>query len=382
MAVVRTEPAIPVFQPYLGPEVYEAAKRALDGGWIAIGQLTYSFEEELSDYLDLTASGRSLLTLSSGTAALHSACVLAGLGSGDEVICPSFTFAACHQAITATGAELAFCDVEDESFGVDPESVRALIGERTKAIMAVHYAGIPCRIDAIHELAREHGLRVVEDAAHAFGSRSRGRLIGTFGDLVCFSFGPVKIITSLEGGALVLPSSDDAQHVREIRLLGIDTDRALRTNTRMWDYDVVRQGWRYHLGSMQASIGLAQLALIEAFIENRRSYCRWYSERFADIPEVTIPATDFSDLAMFIYFIRLPDAETREELVAHMAARGIHTGIHFQAAHEYSLYRSSRRADLTTTELLASQQLTLPLHSYMDEETLERVADSVTSFFA
>ena len=152
--------------------------------------------------------------------------------------------------------------------------------------MAVHYAGIPCRIDEIHELAREHGLRVIEDAAHAFGSRSHGRLIGTFGDLVCFSFGPVKIITSLEGGASSHRDPDDVQRVRELRLLGVDTDRALRTNNRMWDYDVVRQGWRYHMGSMQASVGLAQLALIETFIENRRRYCRCYNERFADFPEV------------------------------------------------------------------------------------------------
>jgi dTDP-4-amino-4,6-dideoxygalactose transaminase len=199
---------------------------------------------------------------------------------------------------------------------------------------------------------------------------------------VCFSFGPVKIITSLEGGALVTPESEDVQQVRELRLLGIDTDRALRSNTRMWDYDVTRQGWRYHMGSMQASIGLAQLALIETFIENRQAYCRWYNERFANVPEVVTPATDFSDLGMYTYFIRVPDGDTREALVAHMAARGIHTGIHFQAAHEYSFYRDSRRGDLSVTERLADQQLTLPLHSHMDEETLERVAESIESFFA
>nr|MBA3400898.1 DegT/DnrJ/EryC1/StrS family aminotransferase [Actinomycetota bacterium] len=246
---------------------------------------------------------------------------------------------------------------------------------------AVHYAGIPCRIDEIHELAREHGLRVIEDAAHAFGSRSRDRLLGTFGDLVCFSFGPVKIITSLEGGAIVTPNADDVQRIRELRLLGVDTDRALRTNTRMWDYDVASQGWRYHMGSMQASIGLAQLALVDTFIENRQSYCRLYSERFADIPEIVTPATDFSDLALFIYFIRVPDPETRSELVAHMAARGIHTGVHFQGAHEFSFYRDRPRGDLAVTELVAGQQVTLPLHSFMSEETLERVVDSVVSFF-
>src|SRR5262245_16118692 len=170
MATATSAREIPVFQPYLGPEVYDAAKRSLDGGWIAIGRLTYQFEEELSLYLKLASSNRHLLTLSSGTAALHAACQLVGLGPGDEVICPSFTYVACHQAISATGADVVFCDIEDDSFGADPHSVRSLISERTKAIMAVHYAGIPCRIDEIHDIAREFGLRVIEDAAHAFGS--------------------------------------------------------------------------------------------------------------------------------------------------------------------------------------------------------------------
>ena len=381
-ATVTTKPDIPVFQPYLGPEVYDAARRALDGGWIAIGRLTYQFEEELAKYLGLEESGRHLLSVSSGTAALHSACELAGLGPGDEVICPSFTYVACHQAITATGADVVFCDIDEDTLAVDPDSVRSLVGDRTKAIMAVHYAGIPCRIDEIHAIARDHGLRVIEDAAHAFGSRSNGRPIGTFGDLVCFSFGPVKIITSLEGGALVTSDPDDMQRLRELRLLGVDTDRALRSNTRMWDYDVVRQGFRYHMGSMQASIGLAQLELAETFIENRRAYCRYYSERFAEVAEITTPATDFSDLAMFIYFVRVPDSDTRSRLVAHLAERGIHTGIHFQGAHDFSFYRDRARGDLSVTERAVEQQLTLPLHSFMEEETLDRVVDSVVSFFS
>jgi dTDP-4-amino-4,6-dideoxygalactose transaminase len=381
MAAVTTKPDIPVFQPYLGPEVYAAAQRALDGGWLAIGRLTYQFEDELSEYLRLADHDRHLLALSSGTAALHSACQLAGAGPGDEIICPSYTYVACHQAITATGADVVFCDIEDETFGVDAESVRSLVSERTKAIMAVHYAGIPCRVDAIHALAQEHGLRVIEDAAHAFGSRADGRAIGTFGDLVCFSFGPVKIITSLEGGALVTPHEEDVQKIKELRLLGVDIDRALRTNNRMWDYDVKRQGWRYHMSSMQASVGLSQLALIETFIANRQAYCRFYNERFADIPEVVTPDTDFDDLAMFIYFIRVPDGDTRAALVAHMTERGIHTGVHFQGAHEFSYYADTRRSDLSVTERIASQQLTLPLHSFMEEETLERVVDSVATFF-
>ena len=373
------EPRIPVFQPYLGPDVRDAITRALDSGWISIGSLTYQLEEELARHLEL--EDRHVLSLSSGTAALHTAGILAGLGPGDEVICPSFTYVACHQAISATGADVVFSDVEEVTLGLDPSQAAGLVSERTKAIMPVHYAGIPCRIDEVYELATEHGLRVIEDAAHAFGSRHRERPIGSFGDLVCFSFGPVKVLSTLEGGAIVTPSRDDAQHVRELRILGVDTDRALRRDDRMWDYDVARQGYKYHLGSIPAAIGLANLALLETFITNRRRYCRLYSERLADIPEVTTPATDFAEVAPFIYFIRLPDAATRAGLVTHLEARGIATGVHFQGAHEFSLYRSCRSGDLSTTELLSAQQLTLPLHSFMDDGTRERVIEGVRSFF-
>ena len=377
--MITTE--LPVFQPYLGHEVRRAVTDALDAGWISIGKLTYQFEDELSRYLGLEQEGRHLLAVSSGTAALHAACVLAGAGPGDEIICPSFTYVACHQAITATGAAVVFCDIDDD-LGIDPGAAASLIGPRTKAIMAVHYAGIPCRIEEIRRLGRKHGIRVIEDAAHAFGTRHDGKAIGATGDLVCFSFGPVKVITALEGGALVTPNADEVQAIRELRLLGVDTDRALRTNNRMWDYDVTRQGWRYHLGSVPSSIGLAQLALADTFIENRRRYCREFTARFAGIEGVRVPNTDFDEVASFIYFIRLNDAETRSALVEHLQQRGIATGIHFQGAHWFSYYQHARRGDLTMTERAASQQLTLPLYSFMDEKTIDRIADGVTSFFA
>jgi dTDP-4-amino-4,6-dideoxygalactose transaminase len=375
-----TTPELPVFQPYLGPEVRQAVSDALDAGWISIGKITYRFEDELSRYLGLEEEGRHLLAMSSGTAALHSACILAGAGPGDEIICPSFTYAACHQAITATGAAVVFCDIDDD-LGIDPLSAEALIGPRTKAIMAVHYAGLPCRIGEIRQLGRTHGIRVIEDAAHAFGSRYEGKAIGATGDLVCFSFGPVKVITALEGGALVTPDADEVQVARELRLLGVDTDRALRTNNRMWDYDVTRQGWRYHLGSIPSAIGLAQLSLADTFIENRRRYCRELTARLAGIEGIRVPNTDFDEVASFIYFIRVADAHTRSALVEHLQQRGIATGVHFQGAHLFSYYQDARRGDLAVTERAAGEQLTLPLYSFMDEETIDRIAEGVTSFF-
>jgi dTDP-4-amino-4,6-dideoxygalactose transaminase len=296
-------------------------------------------------------------------------------------VCPSFTYVAGHQAVSMTGADVVFCDIEERTLAVDPESIRSVLGERTKAILVVHFAGIAADLDPILELAREHGLRLVEDAAEAFGTRYKGRLIGSFGDLAALSFDPVKVVTALDAGAVVTPHEEDVATLQQLRLLGVNRDTADRVrNRRMWEYDVVRQGFRYHLGAIPASIGLAQLRLVDTFIENRRRYCRRYSEAFADLPDVETPPTDFEDVSSFIYFVRVP-AEARADLMAHLSERGIGTGIHFIGAHHFSYYRDCRRADLSVTERVSAQEVTLPLWSFMDDDVLERVIDGVRSFF-
>jgi dTDP-4-amino-4,6-dideoxygalactose transaminase len=372
--------AIPVFSPYLGPEVHQAASDALTAGWLGMGKLTREFEEELSAYLGL--DGRHLVTTSSCTEAIFLSAKVAGIGAGDEVICPSFTYVAGHQAISATGADVVFCDVRESDFGIDVASAASMIGPRTKAIMAVHYAGIPCDLDGVYALAREHGLRVIEDAAHAFGTIHNGRRIGAEGDLTCFSFGPVKVITSLEGGAIVTSSEEEYIRLQQLRILGVDTDTYERyKNSRAWVYDVGQQGYRMHLGSVPAAIGLSQLAKVEEFIENRQEYCRYYNERLAAVPELTLPQTDFQDVSPFIYVVRVPDGEVREQFMAHLAAQGIGTGIHFLGAHEFSFYSKQPRSPLPVTEKLSEQVVTLPLHPYMTPEVLDRIIQGITSFF-
>jgi dTDP-4-amino-4,6-dideoxygalactose transaminase len=376
---VTPEREIPVFVPYLGPEIRAAIEEALDVGWLGMGAATGRFEDEVAGYLGLT--DRKLVAVNTGTNALHCAFVLAGVGPGDEVVCPSFTYVAGHQAVSMTGADVVFSDIEERTLAIDPESIRSVLGERTKAILVVHFAGIAADLDPILELAREHGLRLVEDAAEAFGTRYKGRLIGSFGDLAALSFDPVKVVTALDAGAVVTPHEEDEATLQQLRLLGVNRDTADRVrNRRMWEYDVVRQGFRYHLGAIPASIGLAQLRLVDTFIENRRRYCRRYSEAFADLPDVETPPTDFEDVSSFIYFVRVP-AEARADLMAHLSERGIGTGIHFIGAHHFSYYRDCRRADLSVTERVSAQEVTLPLWSFMDDDVLERVIDGVRSFF-
>jgi dTDP-4-amino-4,6-dideoxygalactose transaminase len=373
---------VPVYRPYLGAEVQRAARDALEAGWLGMGRLSRRFEERVGDFLGLGPTGRRAVSTNSCTEAIHLAARLIGLGPGDEVIAPSFTYVAGHQAITRTGADVVFCDVEPDTLGIDPQRAAELVTDRTRAVLAVDFLGLPCRLDAVLELARRHGLRVIEDAAHAFGSVSDGRAVGAFGDLTCFSFGPVKMITTLEGGAVVTPDAADVQTLHELRHLGIDSDTDARyRNQRNWEFDVVRQGYRCHLGSVPAAIGLAQLDLVDVFIANRQSYCRQYDERLGDLDDVVLFDTHWKDVAPYIYVIRLRDAARREALIGHLRERGIATGIHFLGAHDLTFYAGARRGPLPVTEAVTGQVLTLPLHPFMDAGTLDRVADGVRSFF-
>lgn len=376
-----TNAPIPVYRPYLGSEVQEAARQALAAGWLGMGRLSLEFEQGIERFLRL--EDRHVVSTNSCTEALHIAGRLIGLGPGDEVICPSLTYVAGHQAISRTGADVVFCDVEDGFLGIDPDRVRELITPATRAIMAVDYLGLPCRLDELMDIAHQHGLRVIEDAAHAFGSESRGRRVGAFGDITCFSFGPVKTITTLEGGAVITPNADDVHVLHELRHLGIDSDTDARyRNQRNWEFDVVRQGYRCHLGSVPAAIGLAQLELVDEFIANRQDYCRYYDAALADLDDIRLFDTDWKDVSPYIYVIRVRDAARRAGLIDFLKGRGVATGIHFLGAHRFSFYENARRGDLTVTETATEQVLTLPLHPYMEQSDQDRVIVGVRDFFA
>lgn len=378
MGVTATPEPIPVFQPYIGVDTIKAVVDTLNVGWLGMGAVTKAFEEALSSYLGLT--DRYVVAANTGTSALHMALLVAGVGPGDEVITPSFNFVSDHQAIIATGAAPVFCDVEDATLGVDVAKAEALIGPRTKAIVPLHFAGIPGAIHDVYRLAERRGLRVVEDATHAFGTRVAGAAVGSFGDITCFSFDPVKVITSIDGGAVVVPDPGDVERLRHYRLLGIDRDTIERyKNSRVWEYDVVSPGFRYHLTNVNASVGLSQLARADEFIASRRESCRLYSRLLDGIEGLRLPATTFDEVGPFIYCVRV-EGGRREPLIAHLAKVGVATGIHFVRAHEFSLLKDCRRSDLSVTDRVTQEILTLPLHTFMRSETVERVAQAIREF--
>jgi dTDP-4-amino-4,6-dideoxygalactose transaminase len=371
---------IPVFKPLIEKEEMEASRAALELGWLGMGSYVGTFEERIKEFLG--AGDRYVAAVSTGHAAIHLALLAMGVGPGDEVITPSFNNAADFQAILATGAEPVFCDVEDDSLCIDLDKAEELVSPRTKAMIVMDYDCVLCDHDRVAEFARAHGLRVLHDAAHSFGSKYKERMVGSFSDIATFSFDPVKTITCIDGGALVLRSEDELQRVQEMRLIGMNQPpKVMYTNERAWTYDMRLVGFRYHMANLHAAIGLAQLAKIAVISESRNSACRYYNERLGDVPEVKVPQTDYDGITPFLYYIRVP-GEKREALRAHLREQGIDTGIHWQPGHWFSLLKDCRRGDLSVTERVGHEVLSLPLHSKMTTETLDRVISGIRGFFA
>ena len=370
---------IPVFVPHIGIDTTKHLTDALNVGWLGMGEITKEFEESIADYLEL--KNRFVVTTNTGTAALHIALVAAGVRSGDEVITTSFNYVADQQAIRMAGADVVMCDIIDDNLGLDCEKCEDLITDKTKAIMPLHFAGIPCDQKIVYEIAEKHGLRVIEDATHAFGTTIDGKKIGSYGDIACFSFDPVKIITSIDGGCVVVNTKEEVDHLHHLRFLGVDRDTIERyKNRRSWDYDVVDQGFRYHLTNIMASVGISQLKRIDEFITSRQKVCQQYNKSFKDIDGLKLPQSNFVNVSPFLYSLRILNGK-RESLIEHMRSLNIDIGIHFIPVHKHKFFRNSRRGDMKVTERVANEILTLPLHSNMKPEFIQRVIEGVLTFF-
>lgn len=370
---------VPVFLPFVDFDTKKHLENALDVGWLGMGSFTKEFEEKISEYLGLNE--RYAVATNTGTSALHIALLAANIGPGDEVITPSFNYVADHQAILMTGADVVMCDIRDDNLGIDCEKAEQLITDKTKAIIPLHFAGIPCDQKEVYKLAKKYDLRVIEDAMHAFGTVIDGKKIGSYGDITCFSFDPVKVITSIDGGCVIVNSKEEQEKLHHLRFLGVDKDTAERyKNKRAWDYDVVSDGFRYHLTNIMASVGISQIKRVDEFIVSRQKVCQRYNESFKNISGLKIHQSDFKDVSPFIYSIRVLNGK-RELLIEHLRELEIDVGVHFIPVHKHSHFAKCKRGDMTITEKVVSEVLTLPLHSNMKEEFVKRVIDGVNSFF-
>jgi len=370
---------VPVFRPLLEAEELTAATEALELGWLGMGSYVAEFERAVASFVE--AGERHVAAVSTGHAALHLGLLVAGVGPGDEVITPSFNNVTDFQAILATGAEPVFCDIRDDTLCIDVDRARELVTPRTKALIAMDYASSLCDHEQVQALAEHHDLRVIHDAAHSFGSAWRGRMVGSFSDMTMFSFDPVKTITSIDGGALVVRTAEELELLQEMRLVGMGQPSSLMyRNERAWTYDVRTIGYRYHLANLHAAIGLAQINKIGRIGETRRRAARGLSARLRTVPQVRVPPGDFEDTTPFLYYVRVA-ADERQPLREHLTLHGIDTGIHWQPGHRFSLFRHAHRGPLEVTDRVADEILSLPLHSEMDEQTVARVADGVASFY-
>ncbi len=369
---------VPVFKPLIEEEELNAAREALEMGWLGMGSYVQKFEEAVHRFIE--APDRHVAAVNTGHSALHLALEIAGVGPGDEVITPALNCISDFQAILTVGAECVFCEVEEDTMCIDVDSAASLVTPRTKAIVTMDYANGLCDYDRVRALADRHGLRVIHDAAHSFGSRYQGRRVGSYADISMFSFDPVKTVTCLDAGMLVVRSEKELKAIHELRLLGMGQPAAVMyQNKRAWTYHVERVGYRYHLLNLHGAMGLAQLAKIERIAETRRATCRVYDAAFKDIPGLWTPQIR-DDAVPFIYVVRVP-AGARADFITFLAAQGVDSGIHWQPGNSFALLAHCRGCDLSLTNRLASEIVTLPLHSAMQPEAQDRVVAAVQGYF-
>ncbi|MGW7639521.1 DegT/DnrJ/EryC1/StrS family aminotransferase [Streptomyces decoyicus] len=350
--------------PYLYGEESAAVARVLEAGQYGHTDLTEEFERRCAAYLGVPDA----VAVTSGTAALHSALLAAGIGRGDEVIVPSLTFCATVQAILAVGATPRFVDVDPATLCVTPQHVVEAISDTTAAVVPVLFGGRAVDLGPIHEALTERRIVVIEDAAHAFGSRNGPRHVGACGTaLTCFSFGPIKNLTCGQGGMVIPRTPEEANAIRRIRLLGVVQSQSERANTTT--YRVEGFGLRYQLSAINSAIGLAQLSRFATTVHARRGLWRAYRDALSGLDGVTLIDVGPHHAVPHLCQVRLPQ---RDEVFADLRARGIGVGVHYPPNHLQPAFAAWRRP-LPATEQAAAEILSLPFHQHLTETDIDHV---------
>lgn len=371
-------PLIPITKPLLGDEEANAAAHAIRTGWIAQGPLVAQFERAIAERLGVA----HVVATSNCTTSLHLALLCAGIGPGDEVIVPSFTFIATANAVLYVGAHPVFVDIDPRTYNIDPDKIEAAITSRTKAIIPVAQIGLAAELDPILAIAERHGLKVVEDAAPALGATYRGRPVGAISPITCFSFHPRKSITTGEGGAITTNDDAVAARARILRSHGASVSDLVRHNASaviIESYDEL--GYNYRMTDIQAAIGIEQLKKLDGILAERQHLAERYNTLLADIEGVTTPyAPEHAPHTYQSYCVRLDPARTasRQEIMDRMLALGIATRRGVMAIHEEPYYLGRFGAvSLPVTEAATRETLLLPLYATMTEAEQDRVIDAL-----
>jgi len=344
-------------------------------GYLGMGETVGLFEKELEQYIG--GEGYKCICVNSGTAALHLA-LQAVTQPGDEVLVPSFTFVATYQAITGAGCVPISCEVNPVSLLLDLSDAEKRITPKTKVIIPVYYASNVSNVDEYHAFAQKHHLRIIEDAAHAFGCEHNHRKIGSFGDIICFSFDGIKNITSGEGGAIFSSDKKVISAVSDARLLGVCKDSEKRyKGERSWVFDVTRQGYRYHMSNIFAAIGRTQLQRLDTeFAPKRKLLAKKYVSLLSKNPNIQLVPMDYDEIIPFIFPILILNNQ-RDRLMHLFDEGGVQYGIHYRPNHILTYYKISY--SLPVTEDIYTKILTIPLHPDLSEVDIEYICSIIKS---
>ncbi len=375
-AAMSALPYLPFTRPSIDEATIAGVVEVLRSGWITSGPQVRAFEEQLSRH----CGGRPVRALASGTGALELALALAGVGPGDEVITTPLTWVATPNVVVRAGAVPVFVDVDPVTRLIDPDRMEAAVTPRTRALLPVDLAGRAVDRDRLYAIAARHGLRVIEDAAQSFGTRWRGRPIGSFGDLVCLSFHANKNLTTAEGGALVVNDADEAARCERLRLQGV-------VRLDGGEQEVDEAGAKLNLTDIAARIGLGQLAHLEAFQAQRAALAQRYFERLPAELGLDLPPADGEHTNWHMFQPVLPLERlriTRADFLREMHARGIGVGVHYPAAHLFRLYRGLGwgPGQFPHAERIGAGIVTLPLFPAMREADVDRVVDAAVAILA
>jgi perosamine synthetase len=377
----ETRKQIPVAKPYVGREEEQAVAEVLRSGWLSQGPRVAEFEKAFSAYVGAPHS----IAVSSCTTALHLAVLALGIGSGEEVICPSFSFIATANSIVHAGATPVFVDIDPNSYNLDPGKLEQAITPRTRAIMVVHQVGLPAALDEILAIAEKHGLAVIEDAACAIGSEYHGKRIGSpRGRLACFSFHPRKILTTGEGGMITTADPDLAARLRGLRQHAMSVSDVARHNSNRVVFEQYTEvGYNFRMTDLQAAVGLVQLSRMDLMLTRRRQLASLYSERLRAVPWLTTPQVPENHLHNFqSYVVRVlhNSPVSRDQLMQDLLDRGVVTRRGIMAIHREAPFQSAQwDALLPETNAATDNTIVLPLFHQMTDAEQDHVIESIAS---
>ena len=378
--LVKQNPFVPFSRPWIDETEIEAVSEVLASKWISTGARVREFERAFAEYLGV----KHAIAVSSCTAALHLSLVVSNIGVGDEVITTPWTFTATAEAIRYVGAKPVFVDICPNTLNIDVTKIEDAITSRTKAIMPVHIAGLPCNMDALQEICQTHNLVLIDDAAHAIPTEYNGQFIGSLGDLSCFSFYANKNITTGEGGMITTNNDAFAEPLRTMRLHGIDKDAWARQSKRsIWRYDITTEGYKYNMTDIQAAIGLCQLMKLNKQHERRQNFVQIYQSELAKFPQITTPYVPDNpkEHAWHLYIIQLHTGN-RDDFVEALRDANIECSVHYIPLHLFEFYQKRYGysvGDFPRAEEAFERVVSLPLHPGLTEPDVHLVIDAIGS---